>query len=233
MSDKSLKTKLTIIFLNGRWRVTSGPVSPDPGPDDEPARSTGEPGASPPGKSAGSAGSAGSLGFPPGGPGGGSRPVPDEFPGAGWRELPPSAQDWLTEEEWVAWLASMRDEDPGLVPGEEPDPEDPPPPARKRRSPRPGQGSRAPAGVPQRGIPPAASVLPARFAGRLHLTIPLITLLGLAGPARSPAWARRPGSRSKYIWPLPNWASADAGSSTSTFRTVAPARSVTGVRHVY
>ncbi len=74
--------------------------------------------------------------------------------GAGWRELPPSAQDWLTEEEWVAWLASMRDEDPGLAPGEEPGPEDPPPPARKRRSPRPGQGSRAPAGVP-RAVPPA------------------------------------------------------------------------------
>ena len=72
----------------------------------------------------------------------------------GWRELPPSAQDWLTEDEWVARLASMRDEDPGLAPGEEPDPEDPPPPARRPRSPRPGQGSRAPAGVP-RAVPPA------------------------------------------------------------------------------
>jgi hypothetical protein len=57
----------------------------------------------------------------------------------------------------VAWLASMPDEeDPGLMPGEEPDPEDPPPPspARRPRSPRPGQGSRAPAGVP-RGVPSA------------------------------------------------------------------------------
>ncbi len=54
----------------------------------------------------------------------------------------------------MAWLASMRDEDPGLAPGEEPGPEDPPPPARKPRSPRPGQGSRAPAGVP-RAVPPA------------------------------------------------------------------------------
>ena len=74
-------------------------------------------------------------------------PMQDES--TGWRELPPSTEDWLSEDEWVAWLASMHDEDPGLAPGEEPDPEDPPPPARKTRSPRPGQGSRAPAGVPR------------------------------------------------------------------------------------
>jgi hypothetical protein len=50
----------------------------------------------------------------------------------------------------VAWLAAMPyEEDPGLEPGEEPDPEDPPPTARKTRSPRPGQGSRAPVGVPR------------------------------------------------------------------------------------
>src|ERR1700733_4953268 len=67
-----------------------------------------------------------------------------------WRELPPSTEDWLTEDEWVAWLASRPDEeDPGLMPGEEPDPGAPPAPARKPRSPRPGQGSRAPAGVPR------------------------------------------------------------------------------------
>jgi len=82
-------------------------------------------------------------------------PMQDES--RGWRELPPSTEDWLTEDEWVAWLASMPDEeDPGLMPGEEPGPEDPspPPPARKPRSPRPGQGSRAPAGVP-RAVPSA------------------------------------------------------------------------------
>jgi len=54
----------------------------------------------------------------------------------------------------VAWLAAMQDEDPGLAPGEEPDPEDPLPPARKTRSPQPGHGSRAPAGVP-RAVPSA------------------------------------------------------------------------------
>ena len=80
-------------------------------------------------------------------------PTQDES--RGWRELPPSTEDWLTEDEWVAWLASMPDEeDPGLEPGEEPDPEDSPPPARKPRSPRPGQGSRAPVGVP-RAVPSA------------------------------------------------------------------------------
>lgn len=125
--------------------MTQGPVSPDPGRDDDPARSAGEPGASPP---------AGSDGSPPAGPGGGPRPAADEFPGAGWRELPPSTQDWLTEDEWVAWLASMQDEDPGPGPGEEPDPEDPPRPARKTRTPRPGLGSRAPKGVP-RAVPSA------------------------------------------------------------------------------
>ena len=118
--------------------MTQGPVSPDPGPDDDPARRAGEPG-----------------GSPSGGPGGGPQPAPDQFLDAGWRELPASTQDWLTEEEWVAWLASMPDEeDPGLAPGEEPGLQDPPRPARKTRTPRPGQGSRAPAGVP-RAVPPA------------------------------------------------------------------------------
>jgi Domain of unknown function (DUF222) len=80
-------------------------------------------------------------------------PVQDES--RGWRPLPPSTEDWLTEDEWVASLASMPDEeDPGLATGEEPDPEDSPPPARKPRSPRPGQGSRAPVGLP-RAVPSA------------------------------------------------------------------------------
>ena len=146
MFGESLKAKLTPISLNGRWRVTQGPVSPDPGRDDDPAGSAGEPGASPAGASPAGASPAGGLG-------GGPRPAADEFPG-GWRELPPSTQDWLTEDEWVAWLASMRDEDPGLAPGEEPDPGDPTPPARTTRTPRPGHGSRAPTGVP-RAVPSA------------------------------------------------------------------------------
>jgi hypothetical protein len=37
-------------------------------------------------------------------------PMQDES--RGWRELPASTEDWLTEDEWVAWLASMHDEDP-------------------------------------------------------------------------------------------------------------------------
>jgi hypothetical protein len=102
------------------------PADGPPGQDDDPARMAHEAGNSSTGD-----------------------PMQDE-PG-GWRELPPSKKDCLTEDEWVAWLASMPDEeDPGLAPGEEPDPQDPP--ARKPRSPRPGQGSRAPVGVP-RSVP--------------------------------------------------------------------------------
>jgi hypothetical protein len=52
----------------------------------------------------------------------------------GWRELPPSREDWLTEEEWVARVSSDEDEQ-WAVPGEdEPDDE-----------PGSGSGSRGPA----------------------------------------------------------------------------------------
>ena len=123
--------------------MTQAPVSPDSGPDDDPARRADEPG----GGAQSDAPAPGESG------GGGVQPDPEEFPGAGWGELPPPAEDCLTEDEWVAWLAAMPDEeDPGLVPGEEPDPEDPSPAARRPRSPRPGRGSRAPAGVP-RAVP--------------------------------------------------------------------------------
>jgi hypothetical protein len=36
--------------------------------------------------------------------------VPGEFP-EGWRELAPSREDWLTEEEWVARVSSEEDEE--------------------------------------------------------------------------------------------------------------------------
>ena len=57
------------------------PVPPDPERDDDPARPAGEP--DPPS---------------PAGPAG-------EVP-QGWRQLPPSRQDWLTRDEWTAWLDS-------------------------------------------------------------------------------------------------------------------------------
>src|SRR6204780_1697286 len=80
-------------------------------------------------------------------------PTKDES--RGWRELPPSTEDWLTEDEGGAWLASMPDEeDPGRAPAKDPAPEASPPPGRKPRSPRPGQGSRAPVGIP-RAVPSA------------------------------------------------------------------------------
>jgi hypothetical protein len=84
----SVKVKLKIISLNGRWFVATGPVSPDPGRDEDPAGRAGEP------------------------------DVPE-----GWRELPPSREDWLTEDEWVAWLSRIEPEewaDAGEDPGEEP-----------------------------------------------------------------------------------------------------------------
>jgi hypothetical protein len=72
----SAKVKLKIISLNGRWFVATGPVSPDPGRDEDPAGRPGEP------------------------------DVPE-----GWRELSPSREDWLTEDEWVAWLSRIEPEE--------------------------------------------------------------------------------------------------------------------------
>jgi hypothetical protein len=47
-------------------------------------------------------------------------------------------------------------------------------------------------------------------------------------------WPHRPGSRSKYIGSLPNTGQLPIRvSSTSTYRTVAPAGPVTGVHHVH
>ena len=57
----------------------------------------------------------------PAGRAGGLGEVPE-----GWRELPPSRKDWLTEEQWVAWVTSEEDEE-WFDPGEDPvDPEDDP-----------------------------------------------------------------------------------------------------------
>jgi hypothetical protein len=44
MFDISVELKLNLIFLNGRWFVVTGPVSPDPGRDEDPAGRGGEPG---------------------------------------------------------------------------------------------------------------------------------------------------------------------------------------------
>jgi hypothetical protein len=74
------------------------PVPPDPGRDEDPARAAGEPGAA--------------------GPAGPAGPVP-----GGWRKLPPSRQDWLTRDQWIAWLDSTEPDewdDPGEDPAEDP-----------------------------------------------------------------------------------------------------------------
>jgi len=123
--------KFKIFFRNGRWCVTSGPVSPDPGRDEDPARGPGEPGGSPSGGS---------------GPGAGG--TPDEFPGVGWRELPPSREDWLTEEQWVAWLSSIEPEDPPAEdPEDDPGLDDPAQPGTARPRSRGSGGSRGAKGT--------------------------------------------------------------------------------------
>jgi hypothetical protein len=73
-------------FRNGRWFVAQGPVSPDPGQDDDPARVPGEP----------------------------------DLPDGDGQELPPSATDWLTDDEWLDWLSTVApgDEDPEDNPGQ-------------------------------------------------------------------------------------------------------------------
>ncbi|MGD0067334.1 MAG: hypothetical protein ABSB76_28340, partial [Streptosporangiaceae bacterium] len=111
--------------------MTTGPATPDPGRDEDPAGHAGEPDQ--------------------------TGEVPE-----GWRELPPSREDWLTEDQWVAWLAKIEpeewagpaedDED-----DEDPGPGDPSPGTTQRRSrgtagPRAGAAkeARLPQGVARR-----------------------------------------------------------------------------------
>ncbi|MGD0609375.1 MAG: hypothetical protein ABSA53_38095, partial [Streptosporangiaceae bacterium] len=68
----------------------------------------------------------------------------------GWRELPPSRADWLTEDEWVEWLSGIEPEEwagPGEDPGD--DPGAPPAAAPGATAkPRPGaKGAHLPSGV--------------------------------------------------------------------------------------
>jgi hypothetical protein len=109
------------------------PVPPDPGQDDDPARDAGEPGATGPTDPAGPKGE-----------------VPD-----GWRKLPPSRQDWLTRDEWIAWLDSTEPdewddpgEDPADVPAPPPDPAQPRAAGRASRGTRVAKGSRRGPGQP-------------------------------------------------------------------------------------
>ena len=105
-----------------RWFVTSGPVSPDPGQDDDAARTPGEPGRT-----------------PDDGPQGRAGGTPDGFPGGDEPELPPDGHDWLTDEEWLDWLSTVApgDEDPVNDPGQA---------VRGAKATRAPKGSRAPRG---------------------------------------------------------------------------------------
>src|ERR1700685_3508916 len=98
------KTKVKFNFLlpNGRCLVTQGPVSPDPGRDDDPAQDAGEPGRTPHDRSQG-----GAAGTP------GGAPSDDE------QEQPPPIADCMTDDEWLDWLHTVdpEDEDPDNDPG--------------------------------------------------------------------------------------------------------------------
>ncbi|MGD0607726.1 MAG: hypothetical protein ABSA53_29595, partial [Streptosporangiaceae bacterium] len=81
----------------------------------------------------------------------------------GWRELPPSRADWLTEDEWVEWLSGIEPEE-WAGPGEEPgdDPACPRQPGIPRRQPRGSRGGRRGPGQPGSAGPvPGASPGPA------------------------------------------------------------------------
>ena len=53
----------------------------------------------------------------------------DETSGDGWRLLPPSGEDWLTEDEWEEWAAARCAEEEPPDPEEAVDPDDPSLPA--------------------------------------------------------------------------------------------------------
>jgi hypothetical protein len=103
MFYRRTKVKFKFFLLNGRWRVTQGPVSPDPGRDDDPARHPGEPGRTP------------DDGSP-----GGAAGTPDGSPAGDEQEMPPPVADWLTDDEWLDWLSTVDpgDEDPENDPGQ-------------------------------------------------------------------------------------------------------------------
>jgi hypothetical protein len=66
----------------------------------------------------------------------------------GWRELPPSREDWLTEEQWVAWLSSIEPEDPPAEdPEDDPGLDDPAQPGTARPRSRGSGGSRGAKGT--------------------------------------------------------------------------------------
>jgi len=111
-------------------QMAGTPVNEPSGRDDDPAQDSGEPDPS-------SRDAAGS----------GATDPSDlrDASGEGWRELPPSREDWLTEEQWLEWLASVEPEE---LPEEEdpengPDPEDPVRPGTARSRSRSAKGTSA------------------------------------------------------------------------------------------
>jgi hypothetical protein len=99
----------------------------------------------------------------------------------------------------------------------------------------PGHGGSAPSDPDEPGIPPTAGVLPAGFAGRLHLTVPLTTLLNPAErPGEIPGLGPvdpDPGANTSDRYQT--GASADPGIQRVSVPNRCPAGPVTGMRHVH
>jgi hypothetical protein len=103
--------------------VTQGPVSPDPGQDDNPARGAGEPGRT-----------------PDDGPQGHAGGIPDG------REPFLSGPDWLADEELLDWLSTV-------APGDENPENDPGQAARGAKASRAPKGSLKGSRVPEGSVP--------------------------------------------------------------------------------
>jgi hypothetical protein len=140
--------------------VPHEPASPDPGRDQNPARDPGGPGDCPP-------------------PGPGAADLAGDVP-EGWRELPPTHRDWLTEDEWEAQLFSGQDEE-WIGPGD--DPQDDPGDDRQHASRDDRQ--HAPGDDPQHA--PGGTAKPARSARARR---------GFSRGPGQPGSARRPPAES-------------------------------------
>jgi hypothetical protein len=123
------------------------PVNEPSGRDDDPARDSGEP--DPSSRDASGSGAADPSDL-------------RDDSGEGWRELPPSREDWLTEEQWVAWLSSVEPgEPPDEDPEDDPGPDEPARPSTARSRSRGVKGTSA----GNRAVP-TGGLVPVRGAGR-------------------------------------------------------------------
>jgi uncharacterized protein DUF222 len=148
--------------------VTQGPVSPDPGRDDDPAQGAGEPGRTP---------DDGSRVDP--------AATPDGFPGDD-EEMPPPIEDWLTDDEWLDWLSTVApgDEDPENDPGQAP---------RGAKGARAAKRSRAPKGSRAANAARVSEGSRAPEAARVPKGTPRVSKGKRRGPGQPGSAQRVPG----------------------------------------